>query len=83
MLGKSKFSVILLVCGTACILPSLTLVMYMYHSHAAQLAESSRNLDSFAIFVGFPGAAGFIAGVVMAAVGVVIGIRDHHGGSAQ
>jgi hypothetical protein len=78
MLPRSTLSLVLLVCGTACVLLSMAGVMYMFHSHAAQFEESPKNLMPFMMFVGLPGGVVFITGLAMAGIGVWFGLRRDH-----
>jgi hypothetical protein len=67
--------ILLVLCGTTCVLTSLVMVIVFYHLHSGQFNES-RDAMWFAIFAGLPALGVFVVGAVMAAVGIKIGQRE-------
>jgi hypothetical protein len=82
MEDKSKLMfVVLALGGVACILGSLGAMAYLYHEHASLFVvpHQGPGLDNFAMFlvsVGLPSFATFIAGVVLTAIGIWVGLKN-------
>jgi hypothetical protein len=73
--------VMLVLCGTICILASLTTISLLYHLHATRLAmpveyPALPNEIAFGIFVALPSALAFLAGVVLLVIGIRSGRAD-------
>ena len=75
--ARSKLmAIVLVICGTACILVPLCGIFYLYDEHATSLAMPNpsgqvlTNELRFAVFLGMPSMVAFIFGGVLVAIGV-------------
>jgi hypothetical protein len=75
---KFKLAIVLVVCGTICILASLGIPAYLYQLNSVALNtwDASHNGPPlmFIFFVGAPSVATFVAGIIMTKVGIRSGL---------
>jgi H+/Cl- antiporter ClcA len=74
MSNDPRTTMVFILGGILCILTSIAAVAYLYHLHAAELADPKGDLRAdlvpFLLFVGMPSLAGFVVGAILLAIGI-------------